>query len=68
MKHIYRRQQSIIALPVDLGLYIIAGCFLVHLIINTRINPYLLILMFSLSTTIVELIAVKLRKVIYRNG
>ena len=68
LRPVFSRQQGLSSLPIDLGLFPVGGCFLIYLIAIFQINSFIMILLFSIFTTVVELIAVKFNKVIYRNG
>ncbi|WFR61121.1 hypothetical protein P9222_21850 [Paenibacillus amylolyticus] len=63
-----QRNQSYAALPMDLGVYPIAGCLMMYAILVKGANPWLAILVASLSLTLIEWIAKMMGHVIYFNG
>ena len=67
LRPVLSREQSLSRLPVDLGLYPVSGCFLIHFITALETKPSILIILFSSFLTALELIAKKFNKVIYRN-
>jgi hypothetical protein len=56
------------ALPLDLGLYPLLGCYYIFLTQRYLINPYIGIFLFSFVVTGMEWVAVQFEKVIYYNG
>ncbi|MDQ0857542.1 CBO0543 family protein [Bacillus sp. V2I10] len=60
-------QKTLSAMPFNLGLYPILASYLIYYIKKTN-KPYLILIIFSLSTTILELTFVLAGKVIYSNG
>lgn len=62
------RNQSYAALPMDLGIYPIAGCLMMYAILVKGANPWLAILVASLSLTLIEWVAKMMGHVIYFNG
>lgn len=60
--------QSLAALPMDLGIYPIAGCLMMYAIIVKGAKPWLAILVASLSLTLIEWVAKMMGHVIYFNG
>ncbi|MGN7413065.1 CBO0543 family protein [Paenibacillus sp. SAF-068] len=62
------RNQSYAALPMDLGIYPITGCLMMYAIIVKGANPWLAILVASLSLTFIEWVAKMMGHVIYFNG
>lgn len=53
---------------VNLGLYPILGCYLIYYISKKYINSYLIILIFTIVTTIFEYLGVLFNLVFYGNG
>ncbi|MCP1184437.1 hypothetical protein [Paenibacillus sp. 1781tsa1] len=62
------RNQSFAALPMDLGIYPIAGCLMMYAILVKGTKPWVAILVSALSLTLLEWIAKMLGHVIYFNG
>ncbi|WP_091018867.1 MULTISPECIES: hypothetical protein [Paenibacillus] len=62
------RNQSYAALPMDLGIYPIAGCLMMYAILVKGAHPWLAILVASLSLTLIEWVAKMIGHVIYFNG
>lgn len=60
--------QSLAALPMDLGIYPIAGCLMMYMILEKGAKPWLAILIASLSLTLIEWVAKMMGHVIYFNG
>lgn len=60
--------ESISALPLDLGLYPLLGCFLIRTIITHRHKTALIFFLFVFSTTVVEYIGTLVGKVGYGHG
>ena len=56
------------SVSVNLGLYPIFGCYFIYYISRKHIKPYLIILIFTLATTIFEYIGVLFNLVTYGNG
>ena len=61
------KEESMSALPMNLGIFPLLACCLIYLIKSRNWNPILLILLFSLLTTCLEFIGVITGKVIYMN-
>lgn len=66
-KPIFSRVQTISALPLNLGLFPVLGCFMIHYIKNTKLNAFMLIFIFSTIITLSEWIGVEIGRVIYFN-
>ncbi|MGG0412944.1 CBO0543 family protein [Peribacillus simplex] len=63
------KRQYLTTLPFNFGLYPILGIFMVYIIRTvSKVNPYLLILLFSAITTINEFIYLLFGRVTYGNG
>ncbi|MGE6575130.1 hypothetical protein [Paenibacillus xylanexedens] len=62
------RNQSFAALPMDLGIYPIAGCLMMYAIIVKDAKPWVAILVSALSLTLLEWLAKMMGHVIYFNG
>ncbi|WP_145148047.1 hypothetical protein [Paenibacillus xylanexedens] len=62
------RNQSFAALPMDLGIYPIAGCLMMYVIIVKDAKPWVAILVAALSLTLLEWLAKMMGHVIYFNG
>ncbi|WP_340013009.1 hypothetical protein [Paenibacillus sp. FSL K6-1318] len=62
------RNQSFAALPMDLGIYPIAGCLMMYVIIVKDAKPWVAILVAALSLTLLEWVAKMMGHVIYFNG
>lgn len=56
------------SLSVNLGLYSILGCYLIYYISRKHINSYLMILIFTIVTTILEYLGILFNLVSYGNG
>jgi hypothetical protein len=56
------------SLSVELGLFSILGCYLIYYISRKHINPYLIILIFTIVTTIFEYLGVLSNLVVYSDG
>lgn len=56
------------SISVNLGLYPILGCYLIYYISTKHINSYLIILIFTVTTTIFEYLAFLFKLVTYGNG
>lgn len=59
---------DITSVSVNLGLYPILGCYLIYYISKKRINSYLVILIFAISTTVGEYFGFLFKLVTYGNG
>lgn len=59
---------DITAISVNLGLYPILGCYLIYFISRKTINSYIIILIFTAATTILEYLGVLFNLVLYGNG
>ncbi len=55
-------------LPADIGLFPVVACFNIHFIQKNNSHPFLLILMFSIGLTLIEMGIFYLGKVSYFNG
>ncbi|MFB8376134.1 CBO0543 family protein [Paenibacillus taichungensis] len=64
----YTRNQSYAALPLDLGIYPIAGCLMIYVILEKNAKSWLAILITSLTLTLIEWLAKEMGRVIYFNG
>ncbi|MDT9717773.1 hypothetical protein QVE09_02605 [Paenibacillus sp. ClWae2A] len=62
------RNQSFAALPMNLGIYPIAGCLMMYAIIVKDAKPWVAILVSALSLTLLEWLAKMMGHVIYFNG
>jgi len=56
------------SMSVNLGLYPILGCYLIYYISKKHVNPYLIIFIFTIVTTILEYLGVLFDLVSYGNG
>ncbi|MDP4146614.1 MAG: CBO0543 family protein [Bacillota bacterium] len=56
------------AVSTNLGLYPILGCYLIYCISKSSLNSYLIVIAFTIITTISEYIAVLFKLVKYGNG
>lgn len=56
------------SIPFDLGLYPILSVYLIYYINKTKINPYLLIIIATIFTTLLELFGILTGRVIFSNG
>lgn len=54
--------------PYDLGVYPILAVYLIHLIDKTKINHYLLIVIVTALTTILEWLGIMTGRILYSNG
>lgn len=63
--HTYGKFSTI---PFDLGVYPILNVYLIHYINKTKTNPYLLIIIATIFTTLLEWGGVLTGKLIYSNG
>ncbi len=68
LKPVFKREQSLSRLPIEIGLYPILACYLIYYVRSTSIHSAILIVIFALFTTVLEYLAVIRGKVIYRNG
>jgi uncharacterized membrane protein len=55
-------------IPYDLGAYPILSVYLIHYINKTKINPYLLIIIATIFTTLLEWFGILTGRIIYSNG
>ena len=55
-------------IPFDLGTYPIISVYLIHYINKTKNNPYLLIIIATLCTTLLEWFGILTGRIIYSNG
>lgn len=62
--HTYSKFSTI---PFDLGLYPILSVYLIHYINKTKINRYLLIIIATLFTTLIEWFGILTGRVVYSN-
>lgn len=62
------RNQSYAALPFDLGIYPIAGCLMIYMILEKKAKSWLAILITSFTLTLLEWVAKEMGRVIYFNG
>ncbi|MEH7403642.1 hypothetical protein V7148_22055 [Gottfriedia acidiceleris] len=67
LKHSYN-ELSLSALPFDLGIYPILTCLFIISIYYKKLKVYLAIIIFTVSTTLFELLGHVKHQVIYRNG
>lgn len=56
------------SMSVNLGLYSVLGCYLIYYISRKRLNSYLIILIFTIATTILEYLGLLFHLVAYGNG
>lgn len=56
------------SISVNLGLYSVLGCYLIHYILKEHMNSYSIILIFAIATTMLEYLGVLFNLVIYGNG
>ncbi|WP_407312148.1 CBO0543 family protein [Desulfosporosinus sp. SB140] len=61
------KEKTMAALPMDLGVYPILGCYLIYLVDHKQWNPFLLIAIFAGLTTVFEFMGVVTGKVVYMN-
>ncbi|WP_315792619.1 CBO0543 family protein [Paenibacillus sp. BIC5C1] len=61
------RNQSYAALPFDLGIYPIAGCLMMYMILIKNARSWPAILITSLTLTLIEWLAKEMGRVIYFN-
>jgi len=61
-------KDDLTTISVNLGLYPILGCYLIYYISRKHINAYLIILIFTIVTTIFEYLGFLFNFVIYGNG
>lgn len=66
--HPFPNPKTIAALPFNLGLFPILGCYMIFFIKKRITHPYFIVFLTALITTILELIFVLMGKVIYSNG
>ncbi|WP_134703136.1 CBO0543 family protein [Ammoniphilus sp. YIM 78166] len=64
----FLNNQSLSALPLDLGIYPVLACYFIYLVNRGIGNKYTLLLLFAIFITLLEWIAVKSDRVIYLNG
>ena len=62
------RNQSYAALPMDLGIYPIAGCVMMYMILVKQARPWLSIVVAALLLTVIEWIGKMMGHVVYFNG
>jgi hypothetical protein len=62
------KEETLTVLPMCIGLYSVLGSYLIYFIQKKKITPTVLILLFSVFTTLFELFFVLTGKVIYENG
>ncbi|MGO4699486.1 CBO0543 family protein [Paenibacillus sp. 2TAB26] len=69
-KPIFEKNETISALPMDLGLYAVLGSLLIYNLSKRtfRLHPVIFILIFSLLTTVLEYTALLFGFVMYGNG
>ncbi|WP_054025745.1 CBO0543 family protein [Bacillus sp. FJAT-28004] len=60
--------ESVSALPLDIGLYPLLACFMIWLINSRPVNTALVMFLFILGTTLLEFMALLIGKVSYGNG
>ena len=60
--------KTIAALPFNLGLFPVLGCYMIFFIKKRMTNPYFVVFLITLFTTILEFTFVLTGKVIYGNG
>lgn len=56
------------SISVNLGLYCVLGCYLIHYISKEHMNSYSIILIFAIASTMLEYLGVLFNLVIYGNG
>lgn len=56
LKPIHAENESISALPLNIGIYPVVSCFMIYIITKIRSRHYLVILSFSLCLTLAEYI------------
>lgn len=61
-------EESISALPLDLGLYPVIACYMVHWIRISQTNHLVILFVTILFTTILEYVALLIGKTSYSNG
>jgi len=61
-------EESISALPLDLGLYPVIACYMVYWIRNSQTNHLVILFVTILFTTLLEYIALLIGKTSYSNG
>ena len=66
--HPFPTPKTIAALPFNLGLFPILGCYMIFFIKKRMTHPYFVVFLTTLFTTIFEFILVLLGKVTYGNG
>lgn len=59
------QHKVIVAIPFDIGIYPILSAWMIYFIKQKKINPYAIIFIFTILTTIIEGIGVMLGKIIY---
>ncbi|WP_338539531.1 CBO0543 family protein [Paenibacillus tundrae] len=62
------RNQSYAALPMDLGIYPMAGCLMIYAIVVHKKKPWPSILVAASTLTLIEWIAKTMGHVVYFNG
>lgn len=60
--------EDLTSLPFNIGLFAVVPSYLVYFILKQKVNPYLLIVIFSISMTLAEGIGVLFGWVMYFNG
>ncbi|WP_209124702.1 hypothetical protein [Alkalihalobacillus sp. BA299] len=67
MKPIYKNV-TLSALPINLGVFSVMACFICYFFTKRKVNPLVLILVFSLILTVIEWIVVVYEILFYFNG
>ncbi|WP_332455460.1 CBO0543 family protein [Domibacillus aminovorans] len=65
--YLFNNANTLPAIPVNLGLYPILGCYLIFFIKKSN-HPYLIVFLMTLFTTLTEAIFVLMGIVVYGNG
>lgn len=61
-------KDDLTTMSINLGLYPILGCYLIHYIQIKKVSPYILIMIFTFMTTVAEYLALNFGMVTYDNG
>ncbi|MHB8061690.1 MAG: CBO0543 family protein [Ruminiclostridium sp.] len=65
---IIKENETLSALPMDIGIYPFLACLMIYIIIAKSIKPFYAISLFTIVTTLLEFICFLLGKVIYQRG
>jgi hypothetical protein len=65
---IFKENETLSALPFDVGLFPFLACLMVYIIITKRIKPFYIICFFTMVTTLLEFVFFLIGKVIYQRG